>query len=623
VSFIRTGLRELALKVKRQRTRMALRHERRLLQKSEIALGREGTSQAANFPELRNEIVALKKLEQEQKEVALRIAQIEEGIKRIEADRQQNAQAQQEAIARLEADKKPVVQRRDEAKRTADLCERELKAVERRVEQNDETDRQLLKEVAELQASTPPPADLDERLSSIKVRRSRLPDERAELIRARLGSEDACRLAKEKLVAAGAELSVVEKNMERVRSEYEARDRAFAEKIHAQQQALREARAQHQTVEERKNPAYLNIGRHLASQRIAPPNAPHLLDDVHRHRSAVDRHLEHKEELAQLSSKIDKQELRQFYFSVFSILVLLAIILPLVFQSPKKREWLPQQTETILSINCEQFERDDLPRRWRKEQPSEWAQVWRGLVGAATASPGLNMPRDVVRITRALTTEQAGNTREFILIEARGDVSRAIRSVEKDHTFKRRNIAGLPIWEQPDLAVARVGPNTLAIGRSAEVDELVRVRLGINSDLKITGQLFDRFQALDRESTLRLISRDPPRLSHVFQPIFTTELLDGPQLLGLAVTLQNPIKAKLLMKLSSAERAAQFANNLHKEPQRWLHLQDSDLLLYVQPPEVIRQGTNLELRFIVPENSARLLLRRIANLPIAGNVAAQ
>ena len=81
----------MALKIKRQRTRMTLRHERRLLQKSEINLGREGTAQAANFPELRSEIVALKKLEQEQREVALRIARIEEGIKNIEEERQQNA----------------------------------------------------------------------------------------------------------------------------------------------------------------------------------------------------------------------------------------------------------------------------------------------------------------------------------------------------------------------------------------------------------------------------------------------------------------------------------------------------------------------------------------------------
>jgi hypothetical protein len=623
VSFIRTGLREIALKVKRQRTRMALRHEKRLLQKSEIALGREGTSQAANFPELRNEIVALKKLEQEQKEVALRIAQIEEGIKKIELERQQNARAQQEAIAKLETEKKPLLQRRNQAKNTTGLCEREFSAVERRVEENETLDRELLKELSELQALTPPPSDLDTRLARINAHRTRLPDERAELVRARLGSEDACRLAKEKLVAADAELSVVEKNIERVRGEFETRDRTFAANIRAQQEALRDARTRHQTVEERKNPAYLTIGRHLASQGIAPPNAPHLLDEVRRRRAAVDRHLQHKEELALISSKIDKQELRQFYFSVVSVLALLAIILPLVFQSPKKREWLPQETEAILSINSDQFERNDLPKRWRTAQPADWSNVWRGLVSAAAASPGLDLPHDVVRITRALTTEPPGNTREFILVEARDDVSRVIRSVEKDRAFKKRVIAGLPVWERPDLAIARVGPNTLAVGRSNEVDELVRVRLGIDLDLKITGQLFDRFQALDRESSLRLISRNPPNLTRVFHPIFTTELLGAPQLLGLALTLQNPIKARLLMKLNSPDTAAQLAANLRKEPQRWLRLQDSELLLYAQPPEVIRQGTNLELRFIVPENSARLLLQRIANAPAADHVAAQ
>src|SRR3989442_11050381 len=93
---------------------MALRHEKRLLQKSEINLGREGTAQAANFPELRNEIVALKKLEQEQKEVALRIARIDEGIKRIEEERQQIAREQANGIAKLEAEKKPLLQKRNQ-----------------------------------------------------------------------------------------------------------------------------------------------------------------------------------------------------------------------------------------------------------------------------------------------------------------------------------------------------------------------------------------------------------------------------------------------------------------------------------------------------------------------------
>ena len=612
MSFIRTGLREIALKVKRQRTRMALRHEKRLLQKSEINLGREGTSQAANFPELRNEIVALKKLEQEQKEVALRIAQIEEGIKKIEAQRQQNAREQNEAVAKLEAEKKPLLQQRNEAKSTTDLCERELTAVERRVQENDAADRELLKQLSQLQAMAQPPPDLETQVAAITARRGRLPEERAELVRARLGSADASRLAKEKLVAAEAELSVVEKNIERVRDEFAARDSALGDNSRAQQEAVREARAHHETVEERKNPAYLNIGRHLASQGIAPPNAPHLLTDVHRRRGAVDRHLQHTAELALLSSKIDKQELRRFYFSVVSVVLLVLPIIFLVFQTPARREWLPQETEAILSINSDQFERDDLPKRWRKDQPNSWSAIWSGLAGSAGQTPGLNMPRDAARITRALATQEAGKVREFVLVEGRGDVSRVIRSIEKDKNFEKRVISGLPVWERADLAVARIGPTTLAVGASAEVDELVRVRLGMKLDLKITGHLFDRFQALDRESALRLISRDPPALAHVFQPIFTPALLGSSQLLGLALTLQNPIRAKLLLKLNSPQSASELARNLNNDPQRWLHLQDSELLLYAQPPEIERQGTNLELRFIVPENSARLLLQRIA-----------
>jgi len=619
VSFIRTGFREIGLKIRRQRTRIALRHEKRLLQKSEINLGREGTAQAANFPELRNEIVALKKLEQEQKEVAVRIAQIEEGIKKIEEERQQNAREQAEAIAKLEAEKKPLVQKRNHTKSNVDVCERELAAIERRIQENEAADRDLLKQLSDLHALNPAPADLETRSASISARRARLPEDRAELVRARLGSVEAANLAREKLNAAEAELAAVEKNISRTRTEFEGRDRKFSDNIRVQQEAARDARARHQTVEERKNPAYLNIGRHLAAQGVAPPNAPQLLAEAHRRREAVDRHLAHKEELASLSSQIDKQELRKFYFSIFSVLVLLALTLLVIFQSPRGREWLPQETDTILSINSDQFERADLARRWRKDQP----KLWPALIGAAASTPGLNLPRDATRITRAITTDEAGETREFVLIEARRAAPRAIRAIAEDKAFQKRTISGLPVWERPpDFAVARIGPATLAVGAPVAVDELVRVRLGMKPDLKITGQLFDRFQALDRESALRLISRDPPDLSRVFNPIFTPELLDASQLLGLAINLQNPIRARIFIKVNSSKNAAEIARNLQNNPQQWLRLPNSELLLYSRPPEIQRaSATNLELRFDIPENSARVLLERLSKTEASQVVA--
>ena len=357
--------------------------------------------------------------------------------------------------------------------------------------------------------------------------------------------------------------------------------------------------------------------RHLATQGIAPPNAPHLLKDVHRHREGVDRHLAHTTELALLSSQIDKQELRKFYFSIMSVLVLLAIILPLVFQTPPRREWLPRETEAIVSIKVEQFDRDETAKRWRKDRAAAWPNLWSALLGNAAKTPALNLSSEASRVTRAIATTATGTAEEFVLVEARSDLSRHIRSLEHDKSFDRRMINGLPLWQKDGFAVARVGPRTIAVGGPAEVEELVEVRLGLKQDLKITGQLFDRFQALDQESAFRLISRDPPNLSRIFQPLFAPDLLNASQLLGLSLSLKNPVKARLLLRLKTSAEATDLAQRLHDDPARWLKLQDSDLLLYDQPPEINRQGSDLEVRFNVPENSAFLLLERVGK---TGNV---
>lgn len=612
MSFIRTGLREIALKIRRRKTWLALRRQRRILQRSEISLGREGVEQAGNFPELRNEIVALKKLEQEQKEVAARIAQIEEGLQQIEAKRKSNAAAHDAATARLEEEKRPITQRRNDARAAAELCDRELAGVEQRLQQNDAADRALLEKLSELHALTPPPQDLETESAAISGQRARLPDERAEIMRARMGSAQACRSARENLNREDAKLDAIDQQIAALRTEFEASDRTLNENSRAQQEALREARGHHQTVEERKNPAYLNIGRHLGTQNIAPPNAPHLLTEVQKHREAVDRHAEHTAELAVLSSQIDKQELRKFYFSIVSILVLLGIVLPLVWQSPPKREWLPQETDAILSLNTDEIDRADLPKKWRKEQPEEWQRVWAGLAGSAQLAPMLNVPRDAVRITRAMATSTAGKTREFVLLESRGDLSRVLTAIERDPSFERRPISGLPVWLRPEFAMARVGPKTLAVGTEAEVEELVRVRLGINLDLKTTGQLLEQFHALRPASALRLISRDPERLPEVFHPVFPRELLAKAQLFGLAVTLQNPVKARLLLKARSPDAARELAGKLRDDAPHWLHLENSEGTLCADRPEVDVDGVNLEARFDVPENSARLLLQRLA-----------
>ena len=108
-----------------------------------------------------------------------------------------------------------------------------------------------------------------------------------------------------------------------------------------------------------------------------------------------------------------------------------------------------------------------------------------------------------------------------------------------------------------------------------------------------------------------------------FIPIFARELLAVSQLLGLAVNLQNPVKARVLIKVNSSTSVTELARNLHDKSQQWLRLQDSQLLLYFQPPETqSHDSSNLELRFPMPEDTARLVLGRLAGTDTSQAVAA-
>lgn len=73
--------------------------------------------------------------------------------------------------------------------------------------------------------------------------------------------------------------------------------------------------------------------------------------------------------------------------------------------------------------------------------------------------------------------------------------------------------------------------------------------------------------------------------------------------------------------MNSSKAADELAQKVRDEPQRWLRLEDSEFLLYAQPPEIATEGTGVEIRFNVPEDSARLLLQRVAKTSSSPTVA--
>ena len=176
---------------------------------------------------------------------------------------------------------------------------------------------------------------------------------------------------------------------------------------------MKQARQQHQSVEE-KEPAYLNIGRYLASQGIAPPSAPHLLDNVKHHRVAVDRH--QTQGGTGLALCPDRQTgAAKIYHHLLSSSLFLAIILPLVSQSPPNGIGSVVNL-AILAFDIDQFNKGPLAVRWRKSN-RPLAKVAGGCSAMAARAPAVRLAQDVRR-ARASPLEN-DEQKEYVLIETK------------------------------------------------------------------------------------------------------------------------------------------------------------------------------------------------------------
>ncbi len=209
---------------------------------------------------------------------------------------------------------------------------------------------------------------------------------------------------------------------------------------------------------------------------------------------------------------------------------------------------------------------------------------------------------------------RAAAEREYVLVEARADLAPVVRAITQNDRFTKSTVAGLVVWQRPDVTVARVGPRTLAVGSLGAVDQLVQVRLGSQPDLKVDGPLLERFQDLDPDNALRLASRSPGDLPTFFGQIFPPELLQATTLLGFEMSLTTPAKAHLFLKTSDEAKAKELAAGLENETGRWLTLPGSDFVLTTEPPKVEQKKETLDLHFEIPEGAAWLFLQRLAKV---------
>ena len=175
------------------------------------------------------------------------------------------------------------------------------------------------------------------------------------------------------------------------------------------------------------------------------------------------------------------------------------------------------------------------------------------------------------------------------------------------------------MWFRSEYALARVGPRTLAIG-----GEKGGFLAGTGAardrsrpeNLRPSLRSFPVVERSERHPSRRARTLEPGRM---FPPVFNGELLAASELLGFSSRCKtrksapgshgqiNQAAAASLLR-SGTNRRACFGSRI-------------PICSFTCNTEVDVQGATVQVRFDVPENSARLILQRLARTSTAPTVA--
>ncbi len=647
MNFLSTGVKEVTRRVLRQKNRLALANARKVVEKAEIELGRHGWRELAGDERVRPAYEDLLRLDETLTAAHARIAELERGVQEEEAGRETVQREHQEALDRLAAERAPVQASLHAAQELIAELSQALPGQNAKRTALQTQQRALLKE--ERRARWTSRVGSPERIQAQQEsdeRRTALSEQATQLALERSALVEPIAAAHREIKDIRAALRALEARVAEANAARDARERAITVAIAERVREIAVTRRQAARIEEEKGESYLAIGHRLAEAADLPadPAAPaQTAPDGHdpfltsrQHRQQYARLLSEDAELLQASRDADKQDLRIFNFVVLTMAVLIAATCLLIFRTPGRREWLPGDTQALVTVNVRDFTDADFTRTLQQHEPDAWQAVWSGLVQKVAEVPQIDVRKQVAHISRALAPAEGrgGPVIDCLLVDFRSsvDVDDLVRHrIRQEGNFTPRPVGGLTIYEKPGLALAQIGPDTVALGSSASVEVLIRVRLGLPSAPradalpdahKTDAQIFSDFSTLDEDGAFRLVTHRPRELTYLTDPLLNTPLLEGCEALGLTLDMHEPMSATFVLHAARPGDAAGIARTLEKSPDQVLQLASAGPNLFIEKPTVtVVHDTQVEWKFRMTNPAAKEFLQKVSRVGLAAGQA--
>ncbi len=624
MNFVSTGVKEVTRRLRRQRNRLALANSRKAVERAETELGRVGWRELAEDESTGPAFEAVRVLDTEVSAAEKHISELEARMHAHEAEREAARHEYQGLINALEEQRGPA--RENLRAQQTLLAERQKALHGHNVRRAALVTEQaaLAKSIERRQRRLLPDSQRDEQLKQDNERFAIIPALLEEMDAVRPPMVEAMTAAENEISVLRASIASLDKQSQLAHEALDAREREIALAIAAALKEIAVTRRQAARLEEEKGNPFLLIGRRLAEREKAPAGAKKEFKAARRNRESYNNLIASEARLMRESHDANRQDLRLFKFVVVTVLVLLLLLVPLLLRSSSRRDWLPSNTEAIVSLDVSAFTDAEFTRALQAKEPDAWQRVWTGLVQKVAEVSQIDVRRQVSRITHALApAPDGGPPVDYLLVEMRSgvDVDDLVRHqlYSKQGGFGQRSVNGLAIYENSTgLAVAQVGPATLAMGSTASVEDLIRVRLGLQDDLKSDASFFNEFQRLDDEKTFRLVTQRPTGLTYLTDPLLNSRILDDCKALGLTLDLHEPVSAAFLINTSNYAAGERIARMLQGNPDQVLQLQGAGPNLFIAPPSIQVRDQQIEWRFKMTSPAAREFLQRVSNLSLSG-----
>ncbi len=606
------GFNEVRRKLRRQRSRIELAARRRDLARLEIELGRHSAPglEAEEHPPLATPLSIIASLIEAQNEITKKEEHLENDRTRLREDLAEALRQTETEVAALEKELSPIIENRDRTKALAREQETQLGVISKELRHLQIEQTRLGKEIQTLALSDAP--DAPEKRAALTDRLNLIPDEIGALDTQEGKHQSTLRPLQDQLRQIVGVIDGIDTRISGTRSQFHNKEKESTQQLKDLDQQSAQLKKEDHEHEKQKEEPWRIIGHHLLQKKIVPENRKGILQDAERLEAQITLVEEQLRQLSEASAGVNLQDLRKFYFVVGSIIALALLILFFVFRSPPDREWLPEETYAIFSLNVTRLPDTTQAATLGFQDVERWGELREGLVGSADVLETLGLRIPIERITSAVGIPDDGDEpQRYLMAEMAGSFQKPVAAVIQDLPGYKRNLRGITIVQNNDNALAAIGPTTFAFGAPESVDSLVRVRLGLQPDLDIDEQFFAKFIRLDEGSTIRFVLRDPQRLEPWLAPIFGARLQEASHLFGASIRLEEGLPVRLLIQCASDAAAKTIQKEMLKNPGQWFGVGKHQLPLFKGDLDIRRRGVDIEVRFSADPAGLQSLLQHM------------